>query len=397
MAQLAHPKDTLPDGRKVSFAPFLGRFSVFMEHLGAGVASSYNIGYTAVKREAWLLDYAVGLYPYQLPIVNSGIEGYTIPTSLSLQFGRRKSRLNFKLGYSVSWTPGLKDSPWPSCGSNCPGPTQHRGFFSLGYVLQHHHGFFFGVNAYGIVQFTPTEQRHMTPFPDSDIYPWGGVTFGYRIPSQLQLLTWKERKARKVLRSRDDKVKKAKDEGTPIAEEEVALSALELELVAERMKKLEEREVRMALRELRDNGPHQVFVEAFGPAHIWSVNYQFTAQVKPASIVHAYGRVGLSGLPGGVFESKAVATMPVAGGIMLMKGYRGGGIGAGVAPVITNEGALELVSFVGIDLQFHVAHGITMGVGYQTMFDPEQVHRYQRVSQWAGCSVGYRFKRKPRT
>jgi len=396
MAQLAHPKDTLPDGRKVSFAPFLGRFSVFMEYLGAGVASSYNIGYTAFKGEAWLLDYTVGLYPYQLPIVNSGIEGYTIPTSLSLQFGRRKSRLNFKLGYSVSWTPGLKDSPWPSCGTNCPGPTQHRGFFSLGYVLQHHHGFFFGVNAYGIVQFTPTEQRHMTPFPDSDIYPWAGVTFGYRIPSQLQLLTWKERRAGKVLISRDRKEKTKVVREKQITDLDEAIIAAKLEKMEGRKERLALQEERMALRELRDNGPHNVFLEAFGAGHTWSVNYQHARPVKEGSIVHASGRVGIGGFSDRFRDSRSVVGMPLAGGIQLMRDYRGGGIGLGATPTFTRSGEFTVVSSVSLDFHFHVAHGITFGTGYQLMYDPWFTHGNKNFFQWGGFSVGYRFKRKPR-
>lgn len=220
------------------------------------------------------------------------------------------------------------------------------------------------------------------------------MSFGYRIPSQLQLLTWQERRAGKVLISRDRKEKTKVVREKQITDMEEAIIAAKLEKMEGRKERLVLREERMALRELRDNSPHLVFMEAFGPAHIWSVNYQYTAPVKEGSLVHAFGRVGLSGLPDKVYTSKAAATMPIAGGIQLMKGYRGGGIGAGIAPVVTRDGAIELVSFVSLDLQFHIAHGITMGVGYQAMFDPEKVHRYQQVAQWASCSVGYRFKRK---
>jgi len=394
IAQLAHPKDTLPDGRKVSFAPFLGRFSIFMEALGAAMApGSLNVGFTVFKSETALLDITGGLTLHRMPGIG-GVEGYRIPATLSLQLGRRKSRLNVKLGYYVSWTPGFDTSPWPHCGVTCPTPTQHRGLFSLGYVLQSPSGFFLGLNAYGVVHLIPKDKRAENPFYKEDIYPWAGVTFGYRIPSQLQLLTWKERRAGKVLISRDRKEKTKVVREKQITDLDEAIIASKLEKMEGRKERIALQEERMALRELRDNGPHNVFLEAFGAGHTWSVNYQHARPVKEGSIVHAFGRVGIGGFSDRFRDSRSVVGMPLAGGIQLMRDYRGGGIGLGATPTFTRSGEFTVVSFVSLDFHFHVAHGITFGTGYQLMYDPWFTHGNKNFFQWGGFSVGYRFKRK---
>lgn len=393
-AQLPNPNDTVPGGRKVSFSPFMGRFSVFTEAMGAAMMpGSMNLGFTVFKSESVLIDLTAGLTLHDMPGFQFQ-EGYSIPATLSLHLGRRRSRLNVKLGYFVSWTPGFESSPWPQCGGICPTPPQHRGIFSLGYVLQQASGFFFGVNAYGFVHLIPQERRYGAPMYKEDIYPWAGMTFGYRIPSQLQLLTWKERRAGKVLISRDRKEKTKVVREKQITDLDEAIIAAKLEKMEGRKERLVLREERMALRELRDNGPHNVFLEAFGAGHTWSVNYQHARPVKEGSIVHAFGRVGIGGFSDRFRDSRSLVGMPLAGGIQLMRNYRGGGIGLGATPTFTRSGEFTVVSFVSLEFHFHVAHGITFGTGYQVMFDPQFAHGNKQVFQWGGFSVGYRFKRK---
>ncbi len=192
IAQVPLITDTLPNGNKVSFDPFIGRFSVYTEIGGTiGLIGSLNVGYALVKRDGWLLDYNLGISTLPIPGLNGWERKYMLPAGLSLQIGRRRSRLNIKLGYTYSWTPGYDTSPWPNCGGTCPTPPQHLGSFSLGYVYQHHYGFFFRVNAYGLIPFNSKELRASYIPRKDDIYPWGGITFGYRIPSTKQLLAWK--------------------------------------------------------------------------------------------------------------------------------------------------------------------------------------------------------------
>jgi hypothetical protein len=173
-----------------------------------------------------------------------------------------------------------------------------------------------------------------------------------------------------------------------------AIIAAKLEKMEGRKERLVLREERMALRELRDNGPHNVFLEAFGAGHTWSVNYQHARPVKEGSIVHAFGRVGIGGFSDRFRDSRSLVGMPLAGGIQLMRNYRGGGIGLGATPTFTRSGEFTVVSFVSLEFHFHVAHGITFGTGYQVMFDPQFAHGNKQVFQWGGFSVGYRFKRK---
>jgi len=393
LAQVPHPLDTLPNGKKVAFEPFLGRVSLYNEILGAAFyPSSLNVAYTFIKRESWLMEYAVGVSMFPDPWNVGTLQRYTFPTGLSFQLGRRRSRLNVKLGYNLIYHPGYEQSPWPNCGGLCPEPPQHLAYFSLGYVFQHHHGFFFGVNAYGMVSLNAKTTR-VSPFKDI-VFPWAGLTLGYRIPSTQQLVTWKDMRRGRVSRSRDGKADDAGLKNQHWTEEAQEPTAEELAALAEEMAARNAKQLRMQQRDLRDNGPSNVFIEALGAGFTWSVNYQYTAPVKPKSLVHAYGRAGVGGAANRAFGSPAVLTIPIGAGIQLLRQYRGGGIGAGLTPTLHRSKGMVLVSYLSLEAHFHIAHGVTFGAGYQVMFDPENVHGRNQVFQWGGFSVGYRPQRK---
>ena len=104
-AQVPLTTDTLPNGKKVSYDSFIGRFSVYTEVGGPiGLIGSMNVGYALVKRDGWLLDYNLGISTLPIPGLNGWERKYMLPAGLSLQIGRRRSRLNIKLGYTYSWT-----------------------------------------------------------------------------------------------------------------------------------------------------------------------------------------------------------------------------------------------------------------------------------------------------
>jgi hypothetical protein len=394
-AQVPLTTDTLPNGKKVSNDSFIGRFSVYTEVGGPiGLIGSMNVGYALVKREGWLLDYNLGLSTLPIPGVYFHPNKFMLPTGLSLQIGRRKSRLNVKLGYSFSWTPGYDKSPWPECAGTCPTPPQHLGSFSLGYVYQHHHGFFFGVNAYGLIQFNSKELRASYIPRKDDIYPWGGITFGYRIPSTKQLQAWKHHRGGKVLRKMGIVPEKsfANQDSLPLEMQEP--TTFDLVEIALELEQKEKKRLLWQQKELRDNGPSNIYIEALGAGFFWSANYQYTTPIKPNSLVHAFGRIGVGGAGNRAFGSSSILSTPVGGGIQLLKKYRGGGIGAGVSPTLGRGNEFALVSYISFDLQFHISDGVTFGAGYQIMFDPERVHNGNQVFQWGGFSVGYRLLRK---
>ncbi len=395
LAQLPSVNDTLANGRKVAFTPFLGRFSVFTEIMGAAMApGSLNLGYSVLKSESVLLDVTCGLTLHRMPGMQFNLEGYSIPAAFSFQLGRRKSRFNLKLGYFVSWTPGFADSPWPQCAGICPTPTQHRGLFSAGYVFQQSSGFFFGVHAYGFVHLIPREERYNAPMYKEDVFPWAGMTFGYRIPSQLQLLMWREHKSGRVLRSLDEKTLKQEIRVSKMLEKDSLAQERELKAISRLNERREKEVARMERIALRDNGPHNVFVEVLGPGHTWSVNYQHSRPLKENSIVHAFGRGGVGGISGGALNSNVALAIPFAGGIQLFKNYRGGGIGLGAVPVFRRHGNPTMLGFVGIDAHFHLAHGLTFGAGYQLMYDPHRAYGRGDLFMFGGFSLGYRFKKR---
>jgi hypothetical protein len=388
-AQVPLTTDTLPNGKKVSYDSFIGRFSIYTEVGGSTVVpGSTSVGYALVKRDGWLLDYNLGFSTNPMHGLSNVFQSYMLPTGLSLQIGRRRSRLNIKLGYSYYWSPGYATSPWPACGGICPEPPQHLGSFSLGYVYQNHHGFFFGANAYGLIQFNPKELRAV--FDRNG----GGITFGYRIPSTKQLLAWKHHRGGKVLRRMEivPEVTFANQDSLPLEMQEP--TTFDLVEIALELEQKEKRRLLWQQKELRDNGPSNIYIEALGAGFFWSANYQYTTPVKPNSLVHAFGRIGVGGAGNRAFGSSSILSTPIGGGIQLLKKYRGGGIGAGVSPTLARGNEFALVSYISFDLHFHVSDGVTFGAGYQVMFDPERVHNGNQVFQWGGFSVGYRLLRK---
>jgi hypothetical protein len=207
-AQLPHPNDTLENGKKVPFNQFLGRFSVFNEFYGLSYPLSFNLGYSLIKTDLLTTDLTIGAMRlgHSYTIEETGktkkFNQYNFPVSLSLFIGRRKSKLNVRVGYMLQLYPSWytdTENPYPSCGYLCPSPPRQHVFLSLGYTYQHQFGFFIGASAYGIVRFP--DPGNSWGHPNEFVFPMGGLIIGYRLPSRQLHLQWKERGfKRRILR-----------------------------------------------------------------------------------------------------------------------------------------------------------------------------------------------------
>lgn len=189
---LLHANDTLPDGRKEPLNPFLGRVAVNNEWFGAsGGNQTLNFEFQVIRKEVWGLDVGFGLG--KVPSNGPQKHFFQFPLRAQAQLGRRRSRFTVGGGMTTSidfsWT---KVSPMngEGCGGYCPDPPSFAPFFQLGYRFQHERGFMFGINAqlfftghFGNVRFN----NALT------VYPWGGLYFGYRLPSAEQHRLWSDR------------------------------------------------------------------------------------------------------------------------------------------------------------------------------------------------------------
>ncbi|MBL4585903.1 MAG: hypothetical protein JKX84_02420 [Flavobacteriales bacterium] len=411
--QLPHPNDTLDGGKKVPFNQFLGRFSVFNELGGAGFFYSFNVAYSLVKTDLVLADLTVGAnrIPFgQKEWRVKKLDTYYFPIGLSLYVGRRKSRLNVRAGYTLRLYPSWftdEDNPYPNCAGICPTPPQHNFFLSLGYTYQHQYGFFWGLNAYGMARLTLPEYRSKYDKAVT-FFPSGGLTIGYRLPSRQLHRQWVERRGKgRILRIEDPKTVRARKKRNRTSADtvELVIDSLELEQLRIEMEATQRRTAQLVKRDLRNNGRSHFYAEGFGAANFWSVNYEYSIPLQKDGLWYAFMRIGAGGyqkdysvraavFPYWDWKSGILITTPIGGGIRLMKNYRGGGFGAGILPTYTTENGMQMAGYLSFHLQFHVVYGITGGVAYYAIIDPQRIFQPNDLNQWASFSIGYRLRAK---
>lgn len=396
-AQLPHPKDTLENGKKVPFNQFLGRFSVFNEFYGTSFPFSLNVSYSILKTNLLSTDLSAGLSlkPRRNSVDFQSETRYVehdLPISVILYLGRRASRLNIRTGYMLKLYPYWytdKEQAYPSCGHYCPTPPRHFYFFSLGYTYQHHYGFFFSLNAYGIYRFPRGKTTRKTPLAER-LFPMGGLTIGYRLPSRQLHSQWKERGfKRRILRIEEPKQRRKKKE---VEEEnlfnetsELEIDSVEMAEIEEQLAKLRRRHLRYQMAEQRLNGRSHVFAEGFGAAGLWSVNYSYTYPLTKSELVALDFR-------GGVGTDAFHARVPIHLGVKAMKNYRGTGVHVGIQPAIDLEsGTAGVVYFLEHNVEFHFAYGLTGGVAFYLFYDPAQYLYNEQFAPYGGFFLGYRL------
>ncbi len=389
-AQLPHPNDTLENGKKVPFNQFLGRFSVFNELAGAGFFYSFNGSYSILKSDLFLLDLTVGAnrIPYSFGSDSRNLDTYHFPLGLSAFLGRRRSRLNLRLGYKVRIYPTWytdERGPYPNCGGVCATPPEHGFFLGLGYVFQHQYGFFTGIHAYGIMTLPFSQSAY------DEVYymPSAGLTFGYRLPSKQLHRQWCERGfKRRVLRLEQKEHYEPLDIDA-IFYDDVPLEtdSTELDEIQEELVKLKKRHERYLKEEQRLNGRSHAFVEAFGAAGFWSVNYSYTHPIGKSKVFAMDYR-------GGYGTDSVDMALPLALGVKAMKNYRGTGIFLGAEPRYNwRNGKVGLLYFLKNNVEFHFAYGLTGGVAFYLFFDPSHFLFETQFAPYGGLFLGYRLPR----
>ena len=182
----AQISDSIP---VVSHQDGLSRTSVIM-NFGGPAVSGMGFEYSYFRTPRFSLDIrTVGLI-----IPDKFVPGYVLYAGPQLQLGAKTSRFILGLGYASS----------ARYGRNVYGSTleNHSGFFdyhhgvalTLGYRVQHKHGFFLELDAHVIAN----NQMGFGASPDGGwgVYPWGGLIFGYRLPSKAMRDKWKAETAK---------------------------------------------------------------------------------------------------------------------------------------------------------------------------------------------------------
>ena len=281
------------------------------------------------------------------------------------------------------------ENPYPSCGHLCPTPPRHHAFLSLGYTYQHPYGFFVGANAYGIIRF-PLDDN-VWDYPNEYIYPMGGLTVGYRLPSRQLHMEWKERGfKRRILRvmqpkQKKEKKKKEEDEDWFEDQEGLQVDSIEMAEIEAQLAKLRKRQLRHQLEEKRENGRSHVFAEGFGAAGHWSVNYSYTYPVTKSELVALDFR-------GGIGTGNWTVQIPIHAGVKVMKNYRGTGVYIGVMPSIDWErNTAGAIYFLEHNVEFHFAYGLTGGVTFYLFYDPARFTYSDQFAPYGGFFLGYRL------
>jgi hypothetical protein len=387
----------LDNGKKVAFNQFLGRFSVFNEFYGTTYPLSLNVGYSLVKTDLLTADLTFGAmrlgwrYTIEETGKHTKFNQYDFPMSLSLFIGRRKSRLNIRAGYMLRLFPSWftdTENPYPSCGHICPSPPRHHAFLSPGYTYQHQYGFFFTVSAYGILRFPLRGETW--EHPNEYIFPMGGLTVGYRLPSKPLHMEWRERGLkRRILRLEQPKEKprKKEDEFDDVFynDEPLEVDSTEMLEIETQLAKLKKRHDRYLKEEQRLNGRSLVFAEFFGASGIWSVNYSYTHPFAKSNIFMMEYR-------GGIGSDAYDLQLPIHVGVKAMKNYRGTGVFLGIEPQYDwSRGTFGAVYFLEHNVEFHFAYGLTGGVAFYLFYDPAQYKYHEKVAPYGGFFLGYRL------
>ena len=390
-AQLPHPNDTLGNGKKVPFNQFLGRFSVFNEALGAGRWYSLNASYSLIKSRLLILDITLGANrsPYgRGEWRKEEWDSFFVPVGLSTYLGRRRSRFNMRLGYTLKIYPawyGNDPGPYPQCAGICPTPPEHSMFLGLGYVFQTHFGFFTGIHAYGLMLLLPlkgTNPKYRQPY----YAPSAGITVGYRLPSKQLHKEWRERSfKRRVLRLEKPDEKNDEIDDVFYDDADLEIDSLEMLEIETKLAKLKKRHERYIREEQRLNGRSHLYAEGFGAGRFWSVNYTYTHPIAKSKIFAMEYR-------GGIGSDNSIVSMPFHIGVKAMKNYRGTGVFFGALPSFNfNDNSVGILYYLQHNVEFHFAYGLTGGVSFYLFYDPTFYRQRWDFSPFGGVFLGYRL------
>ncbi|MDA9121236.1 hypothetical protein N9J52_04305 [Flavobacteriales bacterium] len=354
--------------------PKLSKFSITQEISGAVLFPSINAEFRFLSKGKWNFDARVGFGGlFQPDAIYANIIG------LSTKYGSGESKLSLSLGASIYYQYGREQNDWDIWSEPKFYNQRYQYFLSLGYRYEQKHGFIFGVDAYAIGSFN--EDMPILPIGETwQVYPWGGITFGYRFPSKELHSSW-----RKVRLLKRDKVS--------LLEQESGASLSSSKLNRIQRKSIREIE-RLEKESLRDLTRSAIYIEGFGAGLLWSLNYEYSFPLIKNELLQAFARTGV-----GVYPSRRrtdnqtigfnVLNLPIIAGLRVMKNYRGGGVGGGIVPIVS-EGRVRLGYVFNADLQIHITSGIIVGGGFNLLighFDKKPIY------PWGGFYIGYRIRR----
>lgn len=365
-------QDTVPPKESVIK---LSRFAITHELTGASVFPTMNVEFRFLTTSNWHLDARAGFGGlFQIDPIYSNTIG------LYAKYGTGSSKLNLGFGAGFYYQYGREHLDWNQWAERGFYNQHYQYFFSLGYRYEHKHGFLFGIDAYAIGSFK--DDWVYLPIGETwPVYPWGGLSFGYRFPSAQLHSSWMDQR-----RIRTNKVAKLKKE----LGENVAVKKLE-----KREKRSMDEIDRLERESLRYLTRSALYVEGLGPGGLWSLNYEYSLPLLKNELLHLYGRTGF-----GVYPSRKrvgnqsvrfnVLTLPNLLGLRVMKNHRGGGVGGGIVPIFS-QGQVRLGYVFNADIQIHITHGLIIGGGFNLQidyYDPPNA-----INPWGAFYLGYRIRR----
>lgn len=369
---------------EVSHQDGLSRVSLTWSFGGPTIYTALGLEYSALIKKRYSID--LRLSGFVVPNSKSD-QTYIFNTMPVIQYGRKTSRFIVGLGYSVLFNHGyeevLTDDGY---GVEYIGPRPY-GFMhgiipTVGYRVQHKHGFFVELDAHVIFY---NQQSSWTEREWSYI-PWGGLIFGYRLPSRAMRDKWKaeSRKYKPLLHKERNAKREAKTEKREDRQLERQFNRADKRekrsLRDERMK-AEFKPVRMDSTKRRFG---HVFGEAYGLA-TWTLNYTYTYPFKKVENFGLVGRIGA-----GYTEMLSV---PVGIGIQFLKMNNSVSLNTGI--VLTSKAKTTVFYYTGFTGHINLYKGLTMGLGGYLLINPHGSHiefnRRNDISIMMGGSLGYRL------
>ena len=373
---LAHSQQEDSTGIGYLEKPKLSRLAITHELSGAVVFPSINVECRIVSVKNWDIDARFGFGGlFQTNSLYSNTIG------LSAQYGPGSSKLHISAGTGLYYQYGRQQLDYNLWADEGFYNQHYQYYFSLGYRYEHKHGFIFGIDAYGIGSFT--DNWTVLPIGETwPVYPWGGVTFGYRFPSWELHREWRQNRLRK--------------------KNKVAL--LEAELGGDLSIQNLDKDQRKALREIERLEKESMryltrsafYVEGLGAGYLWSFNYEYYVPLLKNELLQLYSRVGIGGYRRREYIDKetirryGVVPTPIMVGLRVMKNFRGGGISGGIVPIFSNRG-VELGYIIAPEMQVHIGGGVIFGGGFHLLIN--QFNSIKMVNPWGGFYLGYRIRR----
>jgi len=191
------------------------------------------------------------------------------------------------------------------------------------------------------------------------VSPWGGMIFGYRLPSQQMRTQWRSEGL--MTKEEREKIKDTKKQAKLIERQNL---------------------------DPRTRGNSQFYVEGLGIAP-WTINYEYTVPLHRSGIPMFSVRTGI-----GYASSLSI---PVGVGIGGMKNGHGGFLVGGTTIVWDNGTGLSF--YFGANFQVHAGKGISVGFGGYGLINPywgdEQFFTANKkgIAPMAGLSLGYRLRK----